>query len=67
MFFEHKVQFIDFDKKEMTVRDLNGTKDLTVHFDLCVGADGSYSLVRRQMMKVVRFVQFIYCVCVGWR
>jgi kynurenine 3-monooxygenase len=26
------------------------------HFDFCVGADGSYSNVRRQLMRVVRYV-----------
>lgn len=54
VFFRHKVQSIDFDKKSMTVRnDENGT-DVSTTFDLCVGADGSYSVVRRQLMRVVR-------------
>lgn len=52
--FQHKVQQIDFDRKTMAVHDLASGKELSVNFDLCIGADGSYSLVRRQMMKVVR-------------
>ncbi|KAK1232008.1 kynurenine 3-monooxygenase, mitochondrial precursor [Marasmius sp. AFHP31] len=54
IFFRHKVRFVDFDKRKLTVEDLNRKEDHTVNFDLCVGADGSYSTVRRQMMKVVR-------------
>ncbi|TBU50901.1 FAD/NAD(P)-binding domain-containing protein [Dichomitus squalens] len=53
-FFQHKVTAIDFDSKTMSVRDVQGAKDATVPFDFCVGADGSYSIVRRQLMRVVR-------------
>lgn len=56
LFFRHKVQSIDFDQKTMIVRDLTRGTDSDVPFDLCIGADGSYSLVRRQMMRVVRSV-----------
>lgn len=28
-------------------------------FDFCIGADGSYSVIRRQMMRVVRWVFFL--------
>ncbi|KAI5899766.1 FAD/NAD(P)-binding domain-containing protein [Schizophyllum commune H4-8] len=52
--FRHKVQNIDFDGKRMTVRDLETGQDREVQFDFCIGADGSYSVVRRQMMRVVR-------------
>ena len=52
--FRHKVQNIDFDGKRMTVRDLETGQDREVHFDFCIGADGSYSVVRRQLMRVVR-------------
>lgn len=58
--FQHKVQFIDFDSKSLTLRDVEKGEDLSVSFDFCVGADGSYSIVRRQMMKVVRFALFRY-------
>ncbi|KAJ7940726.1 FAD/NAD-binding domain-containing protein [Mycena leptocephala] len=53
-FFQHKVQFVDFDKKTMTVLDMASGTTLPLEFDFCVGADGSYSVIRRQMMKVVR-------------
>ncbi|KAJ7905400.1 FAD/NAD-binding domain-containing protein [Mycena olivaceomarginata] len=55
IFFQHKVQFVDFDKKNMTVMDVaGGGATHLVDFDFCVGADGSYSVIRRQMMKAVR-------------
>lgn len=54
VFFGHKVIAADFDKKTMTVHDTSANADVSVHFDLCIGADGSYSIVRRQMMRVVR-------------
>jgi len=55
LFFQHKVQFVDFDTKIMTVIDVvGGGATRPVEFDFCVGADGSYSVIRRQMMKVVR-------------
>jgi kynurenine 3-monooxygenase len=54
VFFKHKVQSIDFDKKLMVARDVSGERDCEVFFDLCIGADGSYSVVRRQLMRVVR-------------
>nr|GAT47228.1 kynurenine 3-monooxygenase [Mycena chlorophos] len=54
VFFKHKVQLVDFDKKTMTVLDVESGTPVSVGFDLCVGADGSYSVIRRQMMKVVR-------------
>ncbi|KAJ7582889.1 FAD/NAD-binding domain-containing protein [Mycena floridula] len=52
--FQHKVQFVDFEKKTMSLLDLNKGQNLNLGFDFCVGADGSYSIIRRQMMKVVR-------------
>ena len=57
VFFEHKVLAIDFDRKHAAVRDVQGARDLDLPFDFCVGADGSYSIVRRQLMRAVR------CVC----
>jgi kynurenine 3-monooxygenase len=41
----------------MTVLDMASGTTLPLEFDFCVGADGSYSVIRRQMMKVVRHVQ----------
>lgn len=54
--FRHKVQALDFQKRQMTVRDDVNSADLNIKFDLCIGADGSYSVVRRQMMRVLRSV-----------
>ncbi len=54
VFFGHKVIAADFDKKTMTIRETSSNEDVSVHFDLCIGADGSYSIVRRQMMRAVR-------------
>lgn len=54
VFFNHKVIAADFDKRTIIVHDSYSNADLSVNFDLCVGADGSYSVVRRQMMRVVR-------------
>lgn len=54
MFFEHKVQTVDFDKKVMVVRKSHSDQNIHVDFDLCIGADGSYSVIRRQLMRVVR-------------
>ena len=45
---------MDFDRKVMNLRDVEGGKDVNVSFDFCVGADGSYSIIRRQLMRVVR-------------
>lgn len=53
-FFKHKITAIDFENRSMGVHDVDGRKDIRVAFDLCIGADGSYSVVRRQMMRAVR-------------
>lgn len=53
IFFKHKVMSIDFDTKTMTAKNEAG-QEANVPFDFCIGADGSYSLVRRQMMRVLR-------------
>lgn len=55
VFFNHKIVNIDFDARDMSVKD-ETARELRVAFDLCIGADGSYSVVRRQMMRVVRYV-----------
>jgi kynurenine 3-monooxygenase len=54
VFFQHKVQSVDFDQRSMIARDLDSSSDTSIIFDLCVGADGSYSVIRRQLMRVVR-------------
>lgn len=58
-FFEHKPQTVDFHRRVVNVRDMRTDATREVEFDLCVGADGSHSFVRRQMMRVAR------CVCVA--
>ncbi|KAF9264797.1 FAD/NAD(P)-binding domain-containing protein [Marasmius fiardii PR-910] len=54
IFFRHKVRFVDFDQKVLTAENLDHEREHKDSFDFCVGTDGSYSTVRRQMMKVVR-------------
>ncbi|KAJ3559340.1 hypothetical protein NM688_g409 [Phlebia brevispora] len=54
VFFSHKVTSLDFDKGTMSAKNLDSGRDVQVDFDFCVGADGSYSIVRRQLMRVVR-------------
>ncbi|CAE6503360.1 unnamed protein product [Rhizoctonia solani] len=56
--FRTKLTTIDFDSRVATFA--TGEKLVHVDFDLCVGADGSYSNVRRQMMRVVRQVDLGY-------
>lgn len=58
MFFEHKLTVADFDAGKLTFKDEASDADVDVRFDFCVGADGSYSNVRRQLMRVVRSVGF---------
>ena len=53
-FFHHKVVAIDFDGRVISVLDATTGEQLERGFDLCIGADGSYSIVRRQLMRVVR-------------
>jgi kynurenine 3-monooxygenase len=56
LFFKHKVQVVDFDRGVMTTRNIEACIDVQVSFDFCVGADGSYSVIRRQLMRIVRLV-----------
>ncbi|OAX43541.1 FAD/NAD(P)-binding domain-containing protein [Rhizopogon vinicolor AM-OR11-026] len=52
--FKHKVLSADFDQRVLVVQDVTSGTDIRVNFDLCIGADGSYSVIRRQLMRVVR-------------
>ncbi|KAI6096622.1 hypothetical protein EDD16DRAFT_1847969 [Pisolithus croceorrhizus] len=54
LLFRHKVLAIDFDDRTMIIRSLDLEKDMRTAFHFCIGADGSYSIVRRQLMRVVR-------------
>jgi 2-polyprenyl-6-methoxyphenol hydroxylase-like FAD-dependent oxidoreductase len=57
--FRSKLTTVDFNSRVATFATQDGSFD--VRFDLCVGADGSYSNVRRQMMRVVRYVSASLC------
>lgn len=54
VFFRHKIVSINFDARVIRVLDANKGEEIETNFDLCIGADGSYSVVRRQLMRVVR-------------
>jgi kynurenine 3-monooxygenase len=54
VFFDHKAISADFDKRTLVVHDIARNTEHNVTFDFCVGADGSYSVIRRQLMRVVR-------------
>lgn len=56
VFFEHKLTTADFDQRVMVFHNSAANEDLRVSFDLCIGADGSYSNVRRQLMRFVRYI-----------
>lgn len=56
IFFGHKVISANFDARVLYVQDSESQKEITVPFDFCVGADGSYSIIRRQLMRIVRYV-----------
>ena len=53
-FFEHKVVSLYFDEGIMIVRNAADKDNKEVPFNFCVGADGAHSIVRRQLMRVVR-------------
>ncbi len=58
IFFEHKLQTANFDGKKLKFATPSGqqvTTEVEVNFDFCVGADGSHSNVRRQLMRVLRY------------
>ncbi|KAH6918674.1 kmo protein [Coprinopsis sp. MPI-PUGE-AT-0042] len=54
LYFNHKVLAADFQERILTVQDIASGKEVLFDFDLCIGTDGSYSVIRRQMMRVVR-------------
>ncbi|TDL27357.1 FAD/NAD-binding domain-containing protein [Rickenella mellea] len=56
VFFLHKLTTADFDRRVLSLRKSHpsGDEDVDVTFDLCIGADGSYSNVRRQLMRFIR-------------
>ncbi|KAH8107036.1 FAD/NAD(P)-binding domain-containing protein [Cristinia sonorae] len=54
IFFRHKIVSIDFDSRVMQIENMESKNNSSVPFHFCVGADGSYSVVRRQLMRVTR-------------
>jgi kynurenine 3-monooxygenase len=58
VFFGHKLSISDFDERTMIFHtghsDFGEQMEKKISFDFCVGADGSHSNVRRQLMRVVR-------------
>jgi kynurenine 3-monooxygenase len=53
IFFEHSFVKANLDKKTIVFRKKNGN-EITVHADLIIGADGSYSKIRSVLMRSVR-------------
>jgi kynurenine 3-monooxygenase len=60
--FQHKLTTADFDRRVLTFDSIvsGSAEGVQVTFDLCIGADGSYSNVRRQMMRVVPYVIVLF-------
>lgn len=58
--FQHKLNFADFDRRTLNFQDVANEIDVKTDFSFCVGADGTYSVVRRQLMRVVRCVSHYY-------
>ena len=54
VFFNCKAVAADFDNKTVAIQETVSKKDFSVNFDLCIGADGSYSTIRQQMMRALR-------------
>ncbi|KAF7358944.1 Kynurenine 3-monooxygenase [Mycena sanguinolenta] len=52
--FLHKVETIDFDKNTLHVENTVSGEKLDVKFDLCIGADGSHSVIRRHLLAATR-------------
>ena len=52
--FEHKLTRIDFDQMELTFSNPQSSEGVTVKHEFIFGCDGSYSTVRRQVMRVSR-------------
>ncbi|KAJ6534933.1 FAD/NAD-P-binding domain-containing protein [Mycena capillaripes] len=52
--FLHKVTSIDLDNNSLHVQSAVGDQGYDVNFDLCIGADGSHSVVRRHLLAATR-------------
>ncbi|CAG8529825.1 4404_t:CDS:2 [Ambispora gerdemannii] len=67
IYFEHRLKRCDFDAGVLDVENINEGTSSKIEADLVVGADGTYSTVRTQLMRVVRmnyqqeFISHAYC------
>ncbi|KAJ7359818.1 FAD/NAD-binding domain-containing protein [Mycena albidolilacea] len=52
--FQHKVESVDFEKNTLRVQNTVSAEGYAVNFDLCIGADGSHSVVRRHLLAATR-------------
>ncbi|KAF6025379.1 KMO [Bugula neritina] len=52
IYFDHKLSMCDFDNSKITL--LHDNEKITHKADLVIGCDGSYSLVRQEMLKRCR-------------
>jgi kynurenine 3-monooxygenase len=57
--FRHKLLRADFDGKKLEFQVDGGRETLKADADFVVGADGAFSKVREQMMRIVRYVELI--------
>ncbi|KAJ6544041.1 FAD/NAD-P-binding domain-containing protein [Mycena capillaripes] len=49
--FLHKVQDIDFNENTLRLYNLVSGQEFDDHFELCLGADGSHSVIRHHLMQ----------------
>ncbi|KAJ7134993.1 FAD/NAD-binding domain-containing protein [Mycena crocata] len=52
--FLHKVQTVDFDTNVLHLVNTASGEEFHVNFDLCIGADGSHSVIRRCLLHATR-------------
>ncbi|KAJ6491891.1 FAD/NAD-P-binding domain-containing protein [Mycena sanguinolenta] len=52
--FLHKVESVDFDNNMIHVKNTVSAQGHDVKFDLCIGADGSHSVIRRHLLASTR-------------
>ncbi|KAJ6601339.1 FAD/NAD-P-binding domain-containing protein [Mycena vulgaris] len=51
LYFLHQVRSVDFEKNSLHLQDRASGQEFDVDFDLCIGADGSHSVIRRYLMQ----------------
>ncbi|KAJ6508495.1 FAD/NAD-binding domain-containing protein [Mycena sanguinolenta] len=52
--FLHNAHSIDFNNNTLRLYNSVSCQEFDDHFDLCIGADGSHSVIRRHLMAAVR-------------